>query len=393
MDSGCYRRELFLVLYVLFLSDWWFMQESSKIPLSRKISLRIAGTKKGAGILFLVSSFWPRSWFLNALNISWNGPKIDTHHPPVKHRRSLIGVTCGIILLRGRTLDLLVIAGVFWLEWAYWALEKCEKNDKNPSIWGCFTGRICCVWKIWWQSFLDCLWLKITESRNIFDIRWSSTVTLTKIDNWCSEDFLSFWYTNIAIQNGQKRPGPLRNARQVRWYMRLNLLFVTPTPVVLGMSLLFFNGQQNYISLERGMRCVKDGEILASKHWKRRIRWMFDNWMILTKLGWLAFIEFEAMMRMYFFQKTIGQGNLKQLAKQEHWKYLPASMVYEMIQLTAISLWSVLVRWSTRRTLSLEWKNVFGHLVLTICQTHCHVPTPYLSWTAWFRLLINDSWH
>ena len=115
---------------------------------------------------------------------------------------------------------------------------------------------------------------------------------------------------------------------------------------------------------------------------------MFDNWMILTKLGWLAFIEFEAMMRMYFFQKTIGQGNLKQLAKQEHWKYLPASMVYEMIQLTAISLWSVLVRWSTRRTFSLEWKNFFGHLVLTVCQTHCHVPTPYLSWTAWFRLLM-----
>ena len=28
----------------------------------------------------------------------------------------------------------------------------------------------------------------------------------------------------------------------------------------------FFNGQQNYISLETGMRCVKDGEILASKH-------------------------------------------------------------------------------------------------------------------------------
>lgn len=69
------------------------------------------------------------------------------------------------------------------------------------------------------------------------------------------------------MQNGQKRPGPLRNARQVRWYMRLNLLFVTPTPGCVGdVFVVFFNGQQNYISLERGMRCVKDGEILASKH-------------------------------------------------------------------------------------------------------------------------------
>ena len=59
-----------------------------------------------------------------------------------------------------------------------------------------------------------------------------------------------------------------------------------------------------------------------------------------------------------------------------------------MIQLTAISLWSVLVRWSTRRTLSLEWKNFFGHLVLTVCQTHCHVPLPFLN-----RLIsiVNDS--
>lgn len=186
--------------------------------------------------------------------------------------RSLIGVTCGIILLRGRTLDLLVITVVFWLEWAYWALEKCEKNEKQSIDLGCFTGRICCVWKIWWQRFLDCLWLKNNRKQKHL---WHKMVINSDTDeNWqILGRFFSFWYTNIAMQNGQQRPGPLRNARQVRWYMRLNLLFVTPPPVVLGMSLLFFNGQQNYISLERGMRCVKDGEILASKHWKRRIRW------------------------------------------------------------------------------------------------------------------------
>lgn len=36
----------------------------------------------------------------------------------------------------------------------------------------------------------------------------------------------------------------------------------------------------------------------------------------------------------------------------------------------------------------LRMNDFFGHLVLTVCQTHCHVPTPYLSWTAWFRLLM-----
>ena len=161
MDATAGNFSLYYMCFVFqtdgFLRLIYKMQESSKIPLSRKISLRIVGTKKGAGIPFLVSSFWHRSWFLKALNISWNGP--------VKHRRSLIGVTCEIILLRGQTLDLLVITVVFvfWLEWAYWALEKCEKHEKNPSIWGCFTGRICCVWKIWWQSFLDWLWLKMQK--------------------------------------------------------------------------------------------------------------------------------------------------------------------------------------------------------------------------------------
>ena len=151
MDSGCYRRELFFVRYDYmcfffrtdgFLRRIYKMQESSKKSLFQgKTHGELQAKKVPVVILFLVSSCWHRSWFLKALHISWNGPKTGTPVTrPSKIRRSLIGVTCGIILLRGRTRDLLVITIVFGLEWAYWALEKREKNEKNPSIWGVLRG-------------------------------------------------------------------------------------------------------------------------------------------------------------------------------------------------------------------------------------------------------------
>lgn len=61
----------------------------------------------------------------------------------------------------------------------------------NPSIWGVLRGEFVVFGRFDGSVFLIVFDSKITESRNIFDIRWSSTATLTKIDKF-SEDFFPF---------------------------------------------------------------------------------------------------------------------------------------------------------------------------------------------------------
>ena len=275
----------------------------------RKNSLRIGG-KKVVGILFLVSSSWHRSWFLNALKISSTGPK--NRHPSTAGRSSesrpesfYFEVERWICLWSRCCWYFLIGMGLWALNSAKW---------EKPMDLGGFVGRICCVWKIWWQSFIDCLWLKITESGNIFDIRWSSTVTLPKTTNggWKTSFLL---VSNISMQNGQNGqtffqryvspvpPSPGRCDGTCAWTCSLWL-----PPAVLGISLLcFLIGQEKYISLERGMIFVVDKNF-ASKHWKRKI------WCLTVRWSWLNLDglqrDFDAMIGMFFFQRQLHSGKL-----------------------------------------------------------------------------------